>query len=75
MSHFPPPPPPLTNKVNLNIKKSKGKTTISEQNLRFLTCFQIKEKRKKTNDNHYTTETATGKYVKLEMSYRGARNF
>ena len=26
-------------------------------------------------DNHYTTGTATGKYVKLEMSYRGARNF
>ena len=26
-------------------------------------------------DNHYTTETATTIYEKLEMSYRGARNF
>ena len=26
-------------------------------------------------DNHYTTETATKTYEKLEMSYRGARNF
>ena len=88
--YVPLPPLPLTKKVNLKIKKSKGKTTISEQNLRFLTSFQKRKEGKKKcfrpglnwrpsalggRDNHYTTETATKNYEKLEMSYRGARNF